>query len=297
VLGEHDENELRKAFTVSERVAIALAVRAQMGERRGRPAENSQNIGGLKGTRTDTVAAERAGFGNAETMRQAERVLHQGAPELVHAVDAGDVSISAAAVIAELPADEQRAIVNAGPSEVVKAAKAVRERRGVGHRTSVLTGEPGWRTPAEYVELARQVLGDIDLDPASSALAQETVKAALYYSEAEDGLADRWSGRVWLNPPYCQPAIGQFVDKRVTELAIGNVESAILLVNNNTDTAWFQKAAASSSSICFPRRRIRFKGGVDRSPVQGQSFSCLRINLSQLEKPVRHGLGSHASPA
>ena len=36
VLGEHAENELRKDFTVSERVAIGRAVEESLGERRGR---------------------------------------------------------------------------------------------------------------------------------------------------------------------------------------------------------------------------------------------------------------------
>ena len=31
---------------------------------------------------------------------------------------------------------------------------------------------------------------------------------------------------------------------------------AILLANNNTDTAWFQRAVAAATSICFPRGRI-----------------------------------------
>ncbi len=37
VLGEQAENEVRKDFTMSERVAIGRAVEVKLGERRGRP--------------------------------------------------------------------------------------------------------------------------------------------------------------------------------------------------------------------------------------------------------------------
>ena len=60
-------------FTVSERVEIATAVEAELGERRGRPEKNSQNFGELnsnKGKRSDEIAAEKSGYGNKETYRQ-----------------------------------------------------------------------------------------------------------------------------------------------------------------------------------------------------------------------------------
>ena len=38
-----------------------------------------------------------------------------------------------------------------------------------------------WYTPAQYIEAARLVMGSIDLDPASSALANETVKATEWW--------------------------------------------------------------------------------------------------------------------
>jgi hypothetical protein len=57
-----------------------------------------------------------------------------------------------------------------------------------------------WFTPAKYIAAARAVLGGIDLDPASNAIAQATVRAGRYYSKDDDGLAQPWHGRVWLNP-------------------------------------------------------------------------------------------------
>ena len=44
------------------------------------------------------------------------------------------------------------------------------------NRTS-FTGNNQWFTPDEHIALARQVLGEIDLDPASHEIAQQTVEA------------------------------------------------------------------------------------------------------------------------
>ena len=144
---------------------------------------------------------------------------------------------------------------------------------GPAHRTGY-TGNYEWHTPAEHVEHARRVLGFIDLDPASSALAQETVLARNYFSKKDDGLSQQWHGCVWLNPPYNQPAIELFIDKLIEETAAGRTSHAILLTHNSTDTAWFQKAAAASSAICFTRGRIAFVDteGERNAPTQGQAF-------------------------
>ena len=58
-----------------------------------------------------------------------------------------------------------------------------------------------WWTPSPYVEAARQVLGAIDLDPASCARANETVKAAGFFDIDADGVTQDWPGRVFMNPP------------------------------------------------------------------------------------------------
>jgi ParB-like chromosome segregation protein Spo0J len=107
--GEYAENEIRKEFTPSERVAIGKALEAELGERRGR--DNRQNFDELKGQRSDDLASQKAGFGNRMSYDQAKQVVDQGVPELVEAMDSGDLSIYAASVIARQPPEQQAEIV------------------------------------------------------------------------------------------------------------------------------------------------------------------------------------------
>lgn len=58
-----------------------------------------------------------------------ERIHKQAAPELVEAVKSGVISISAAAAVADLPEDEQRAAAAAGKDELKQAAKRVRDAK------------------------------------------------------------------------------------------------------------------------------------------------------------------------
>ena len=136
------------------------------------------------------------------------------------------------------------------------------------------TGENEWFTPADCVEKARAALGEIDLDPASHTIAQQTIRAKTFFTAADNGLDRPWFGRVWLNPPYSRALLSPFIDKLVSEYTRGAVEQAILLTHNYTDTEWFHAAARAAQTICFPRGRIRFlsPAGDECSPTQGQAL-------------------------
>lgn len=113
-----------------------------------------------------------------------------------------------------------------------------------------------WYTPIEYINAAREVLGGIDLDPASSELANETVQAPLFYTEEQNGLIREWHGRVWLNPPYGKGS-GLFTTKLVEEYDAGRTTAAILLLNAyGFDSEWFQPLW--NHPICFTNHRIKF---------------------------------------
>ena len=137
-----------------------------------------------------------------------------------------------------------------------------------------------WYTPAAYIEAARRVLGGIDLDPASCELANTTVKAAALFTAADNGLAQPWCGRVWLNPPYgrINGKSGQqlFSQKLLSEYAAGRVASAIMLVNASTDCRWWRPLW--QYTICFTDHRIKFvspTNGKAKQPTHGSAFIYL----------------------
>ncbi len=139
------------------------------------------------------------------------------------------------------------------------------------------SGEHEWYSPSEYIEAAREVMGGIDLDPASSAIANKLIKAKRFYDIEADGLSKKWKGRVWMNPPYASPLITKFCQKLVDS----DIEAACVLVNNATETAWFQMVADRASVVCFPKKRVKFRHPERKStPLQGQAVLYIG------EKPV-----------
>lgn len=268
--GEYSENALRKDFTISERVEIGRALEADLRTRVGRPSEETKEIfPELPKGQTRDIAADKAGFGNGKTYEQAKNVIDEAAAPIVKAMDDGLISINLASKIAALP-QEERAVVEASPPEEMKevAREAIHNHRAQG------TGENEWYTPAQYVDSARLMMGGIDVDPASSELAQQTVQAGEFFTIDDDGLQREWNGRVWLNPPYAQPAIQHFMQKTVDEFKAGRMLEGIALTHNYTDTQWFHLAAKEASAICFTRGRIGFLNpeGKKAAPTQGQAF-------------------------
>ena len=126
--GEYAENEFRKQFTTSERSAIAFALEAEEFEKhQGRKLQ--EYIPEVKRLQTRDLIAERAGFGNQKTMAQAARVVERGAPEVIRAMDQGDLSISAAAAIASQPKEEQERIVEMPVDERREVVRHIRKMK------------------------------------------------------------------------------------------------------------------------------------------------------------------------
>lgn len=163
--------------------------------------------------------------------------------------------------------------------------KLIEEKEASKALVSKFTGDQENFTPEEIVKSVKEVFGgEIDLDPASCDFAQNLIKAKTYFTEEDDGLNKRWTGNVFLNPPYQMPHIRQFTDKLIDE--IPNIKSAILLTNNNTDTSWFHKSAKNASVICFTKGRINFyKTDKDKTyPTNGQSFFYFGKNEKEFNR-------------
>jgi hypothetical protein len=126
-----------------------------------------------------------------------------------------------------------------------------------------------WYTPNKYLALADFTLGQIDLDPASDDrynIQQSpigTIKKVnnKIYTILDNGLEQKWEGRVFLNPPYgkigSKSSQGVWSEKLLEEYHSGNVHSAILLVNSALGYEWYEKLY-KRYSVCHVKDRIRF---------------------------------------
>lgn len=122
---------------------------------------------------------------------------------------------------------------------------------------SVLTSQATteWYTPSWIVEIARSLMGGIDLDPASSHKAQETIKAERYYTKEDDGYMKPWSGRVWLNPPFDDAP--RWVRRLVAAYEDRDIPQAVLLVNSAPGYIWWEELYRAYP-VCLLRERVRF---------------------------------------
>lgn len=121
------------------------------------------------------------------------------------------------------------------------------------------------------IDAARQVMGRIDVDPASHALANKVVGATTFYTKADNGLMRKWSGKVWINPPFSAWSV--WVPKILNEWNSGRIEEMCVLSAMRTVTAqYFAPFVAASDAICIMKGRIKFWGGkAGDSPDDGHA--------------------------
>jgi phage N-6-adenine-methyltransferase len=186
---------------------------------------------------------------------------------------------------AKVPEDQFEAYVESCNESSQELTQAGLLKIANGSHVSLNSGENEWYTPSEYIEAAREAMGSIDLDPASCEVAQANVKARRHFTIDDNGLDRKWSGNVWLNPPYSKELIGLFTEKVVGESS--RFKQAIVLVNNATDTAWFHRLASVASAACFMKGRIRFldkTGSPANTPVQGQVAIYIGPDVDEFRK-------------
>lgn len=157
---------------------------------------------------------------------------------------------------------------------------------GADGRWANFTHSCEYHTPKVYIEAAREVMGGIDIDPATCAKAQKTVRAARWFTKDDDGLAHPWNGRVWLNPPYAAALLNEFVDKLLHEVDHNRVTQAIVLVDNRTDARWFDKLVSRCNRLCFTTGRIKFIGANQVISIgsTGSSFLYFGDHVDQFDK-------------
>lgn len=90
----------------------------------------------------------------------------------------------------------------------------------------------------------------------------ENAKCLHYFTPDQDGLAQRWQGVCWMNPPY-----GREITKWMKKAYESSLSGAtvVCLVPARTDTAWFWDYAMKGE-IRFIRGRLKFGGNKNSAP-------------------------------
>ncbi|MEU7631731.1 DNA N-6-adenine-methyltransferase [Nocardia sp. NPDC049220] len=117
---------------------------------------------------------------------------------------------------------------------------------GIGSHHSARRGSNVWLTPPRILA----VLGPFDLDPCA-AIDRPWDTAREHIAPPDDGLTARWTGRVWLNPPYIA------VNRWLSKLAAHGQGTAIVFAR--TDTRWFDAAVwERATAVLFLHGRLHF---------------------------------------
>lgn len=122
------------------------------------------------------------------------------------------------------------------------------------------TGAAGveWHTPVDLVRDLQAAVGGFDLDPASGC--EPDPIADHVYTIEDDGLAQSWFGKVFVNPPYGRAENPAWSAKIAAEGRNPDVSLLVAIVPANVDTGWWHDHIATADKICLCNGRIKFGG-------------------------------------
>lgn len=204
------------------------------------------------------------------------------------------------------PGDEEEAVHITEGVEKVRAA--LRQKTGIhvqigrdiaqaNHQLINQSDNNEWYTPARYIKSVHEVLGQVDVDPASNEYANRIIQAKTFYTIDNDGFAQEWPGKVFMNPPYGRDDAGndsnqaRWSRRLIEQYKAGIVTEAILLVNAVPGNRWF--APLWEFPICFVDHRIRFysRDVEAGQPTHSNAFVYMGPNVDRFAAAFsKHGV-------
>ncbi|MCE2597172.1 hypothetical protein K6Y31_20570 [Motilimonas cestriensis] len=146
------------------------------------------------------------------------------------------------------------------------------------------SGEFEYYTPPLWPNLARELMGQIDLDPASNEIANKTIQATAIFTQQTDGLSQNWFGNVWMNHPFhrgeqpcpknrdkCKkkacvkrgyhidepiPSNEDWINKIVSEYQNGYIKQAVMICFCSSSETWFKPLLQYPQ--LFPNGRVHY---------------------------------------
>jgi phage N-6-adenine-methyltransferase len=116
-----------------------------------------------------------------------------------------------------------------------------------------------WATPQSLFDELSWLFGGFTLDPCAT---PQNAKCKTFFTREQNGLAQLWEGKVFMNPPYGRE-IGLWVKKAFEESRRGAL--VVCLLPARTDTRWWQDYA-KRGHVFFLRGRLRFGDAKHTAP-------------------------------
>jgi hypothetical protein len=151
------------------------------------------------------------------------------------------------------------------------------------------SGDYEWYTPAFIVNAARNVMGYIALDPASSRQANKIVMADTIFTV--DGLDLPWSDNVWLNHPFSRENNPLWINKAVAEYETGQAHQLMCITYAATSEKWFQPLTDYSQCYLVPRTNYYLPDGTKKKGVTKGSVVTYMGQNKDLFRSTFKGFG------
>lgn len=170
------------------------------------------------------------------------------------------------------------------------------------------SGKVEWYSDPRIIDAARQCMGGIDFDPASSKIANVAVRATVYCDFAKDGMKCLWVGKVFLNFPFgrpepaCLPGCEKdhehhsyplygnaaWINKLCREFESGRVTEACCLTFAATSEKWFQPLL--KRPMCFLHPRTNYydqHGKLVKGVTKGSAVSYFGLNVEGFREALK----------